>query len=103
MASITLNSVGLSTTPGVNQTVTVRYRLTSDPDVIGSYTLVTATAVVLPNGNFSSPVVISSLLNDTSYTVWVQNNCAGTGFKKSFTTPLPICVDITDITGTTAP
>jgi hypothetical protein len=100
MATITLTNASFIATPGANQTVTVKHRLTSDPDVAGSYTTDTTNAVVLPNGNFVTPVVISGLSNNTSYTVWVSNNCGGNGVKKSFTTPLPGCVDITDITGT---
>lgn len=102
MATITLTNAAFAATPGANQTVTVRYRLTSDPDVPGSYITVTTTAVVQPNGAFVTPVIISGLLSNTSYTVWVSNNCGGNGVKKAFVTPLPGCVDITDITGTVA-
>lgn len=81
--------------------VIIRYRLTADPDVIGSYTLVTSTAVILTNGNFQdAPIQITGLDPDTSYTVWVKPEC-GNGFKKAYVTPAASCVDITDITGTT--
>lgn len=103
MASITISNLTWSATPGVNQIVDVRYRLTSDPDVIGSYITVATNLSVPASGTLTSPLVIGSLLNNTSYTVWVQNTCAGAGYKKAFITPLPTCVEITDITGTVAP
>lgn len=100
-AKITLLTATLAAVPGVNQTATVMYRLTSAPDVPGSYTTVTTSAPILPNGTFSPSVVIGSLLYNTSYTVRTINNCDESTVDKVFVTPLPSCVQITDIIGTT--
>lgn len=101
-AQITLTNATFNTTPAINQIVTVKYRLGSDPDVDGSYTTVTTTAPITPAGVFSPPVVISGLLNNTSYVVKVINNCNGSFVNVPFTTPLPTCVNLTGITGSTA-
>jgi hypothetical protein len=101
-AQITLTNATFNTTPATNQIVTVKYRLGSDPDVDASYTTVTTTAPITPAGVFSPPVVISGLLNGTAYVVKVINNCNGSFVNKPFTTPLPTCVNLTDIVGSTA-
>lgn len=80
--------------------VVIKYRLTSDPDVSGSYTTFTTTAVINTDGTLQgAPVIISGLLFNTSYTVWIKPPC-GNGFKKAFVTAAPGCVDVTEITGT---
>lgn len=86
MGFIQLTSVTFSPTPTTNQIVTVKYKLASDPDVPASYTTVTTTALVLTNGDFSPPVNIPSLLDDTEYTVFVTPNCGGGGAMKNFVT-----------------
>src|SRR6185312_7495166 len=80
--------VTLSGTPVYNQLVNIKIRLTSDPDVAASYTD-KGNFTVLPNGNFSTPVVISGLADSTSYTVWVTDTCSNSSFTHSFTTPVP--------------
>ncbi len=102
MPNINLNNVSFpGDPPGANMTgVTIRWRLTSDPDVIGSYTTHTNAAVILTNGNFQgAPIVIPVPDYNTSYTVWVFTTC-GNGAKKAFVTPAASCVDVTDMDGT---
>ena len=101
-AQITLTTATFNTPTGANQIVTVKYRLGSDPDVDGSYTTVTTTAPITPDGNFTPPVVITGLLTGTAYVVKVINNCNGSFVNKPFLTPLPNCVDLTTIEGTTS-
>lgn len=86
MANITISSITFASTPSVNQNVKIRYRLTSDPDVVGSYTLVTASLSVPPSGVLTTPVVISGLAEGTSYTIWITNNCGGDGNKQAVMT-----------------
>lgn len=100
MAQITITQVGLTETPAANQTVTVRYKLAAADDILGNYTLVTNSAVINTSGVFTTPVVISGLANNTEYTIWITNNCGGTGVKDDVATPLPTCVEITSITAT---
>ena len=100
-AQITLTNATFNTPPATNQVVTVMYRLGSDPDIPASYTTVTTTAPITPAGVFTPPVVISGLLNDTAYVVKVINNCNGSFVNKPFATPLPTCVDLVTIEGTT--
>lgn len=85
MGTITLTSVTLSGTPIFNQVVNIKIRVTSDPDVAASYTD-KGNFTVLPNGNFSSPVVISGLADSTSYTVWVTSACSDSSFTHNFIT-----------------
>lgn len=73
------------TTPVASQTVTVSYR------VHGTLTWSVATnaLLILPNGSISgtSPYQITGLTAGTNYDIWIQNNCGGSGFIKSITTP----------------
>ena len=75
------------TTPGptASQTLTVKYRITGT----SNFTVSTQALLVLPNGNLSgsSPYVIQSLLPNTTYDIFVVNNCGGLGFLKNITTP----------------
>lgn len=80
--------------------VIIRHRLTSDPDVIGSYITDRTDAVINTDGTFAgAPIVIGGLLYGVSYTVWIIPPCAP-GTKAVFVTPAPGCVDVTAITGT---
>lgn len=101
-AQITLTSATFNTLPAINQIVTVKYRLGSAPDIDASYTTVTTTAPITPAGDFTPPVVISGLLNGTAYVVKVINNCNNSFVNKPFLTPLPACVNLTSIEGSTA-
>lgn len=100
-AKITVSNFTLLTAPGINQICTIQHKLSSAPDVPGSWTTDTTTQVVLPTGVLSPAFVIHGLLNNTSYTVRGINNCNPL-FKEDITvlTPLPNCVDITGITAT---
>ena len=85
-SQITLNSVSVAI-PGLKgQTVTVKYRLSSDPDVAASYTTVGSVIPISPSGVFNSPVVINGLSPSTTYTVWVINLCSKSSKLKDFTT-----------------
>jgi hypothetical protein len=83
----TLGVYGLTwtQTPLASQTVSVLYR------VHGTTTWNTATSslLILPNGNISgtSPYQIPGLIAGTTYDIWVQNNCGGTGFITQQSTP----------------
>lgn len=72
-------------TPSASQSVSVLYR------VHGTTPWITATnnLLILPNGNISgtSPYQIPGLLAGTTYDIWVQNNCGGTGFITQQSTP----------------
>jgi hypothetical protein len=71
--------------PTATQTVSVFYR------VHGTTTWFTSTnnLLILPNGNISgvSPYQIPGLMAGTTYDIWVQNNCGGTGFITQQSTP----------------
>ena len=102
MPTINLTSVSFpGDPPAAPMTgVIIRYRITSDPDVLGSYTTVTNSAVILVNGNFQgAPIVVNVPDYNETYTVWVKTQC-GNGFKKEFETPGASCVDVDDIVGT---
>ena|SRR5688572_14550827 len=101
-AQITLTTATFNTLPSGNQTVTVKYRLGSDPDIDPSYITVTTTAPITALGVFTPPVVISGLLNNTGYVVKVINNCNNSFVNKPFITPLPACVSLTTIEGSTS-
>lgn len=68
-----------------SQTVTVKYRIT------GATNFITATSNlgVLPNGNLSgsSPYLIPGLTGNTSYDIFIVNNCGGNGYIKQVVTP----------------
>lgn len=85
MRTITLTSVTLSGTPVFNQVVNIKIRLTSDPNIAGSYTD-EGNFTVFPNGNFTFPVIISGLADATSYTLWVTSACSDSSFTSVFIT-----------------
>lgn len=87
MSSITISALVLAVTPVGNQTIDIKYRKTSDPDIAGSYTD-NGDVIVLPNGNLYTPLIISGLLSSTSYTVVATSICANSIFTKAFTTPI---------------
>jgi hypothetical protein len=100
-AKITLTHADFDRVPGVNQICTVKYKVQGQPD--SSFITVTTTAVVdMGTGNFTPSVVISGLLNGVTYIVRVSDNCNNIPVDKPFTTPLSICVALTDVEGTTA-
>ena len=85
MGYIRLTNVTFSPAPSGDVTVTVKYRLTSDPDVPGSYTTVTTTATVNSSGVFTPTVSIGGLTDGVSYTVVVTPNCGGAGASGTVT------------------
>lgn len=86
------------------QTVTIKYRLRSLPDLPQNYTLVTGSAQVQPQGVLVSPVTINNLIDGEWYTLWVTNNCGGTGIKKDFQAALATTeAPNTTVPQTTAP
>jgi hypothetical protein len=88
MAAITLTSVTLGNPVVQNIFVNVKYRVTSDSDIAGSYTNV-GDFQVSPSGNFVPAVVISGLAIGTQYTVWVSAACSNTSITHDYTTPSP--------------
>lgn len=98
MGHIRIDSIPLSPVPAASKQVTVKYRLTSAPDVDGSYTLAT-TLTIQPDGSFiGSPYYIEGLLDETSYTVRAKTTCGGGQFDRIFVTGI-LCPDITAING----
>ena len=77
MAKIIIQSIGFSNTPSGPQTVDVKYRLTSDPDVPASYTDVAINLVVPVTGYIDPDLEIDGLLTSTTYTIAVTNKCSG--------------------------
>lgn len=86
-------------TPSENQQITIKHRLTSDPDVDGSYTTDTTTQVVGVDGYLLPPYVITGLLSGTGYTVKIINNCDNSEFTMDYETN--DCPEINTIAGTT--
>lgn len=97
-AKITITNADFDIVPGVNQVATVKYKLESEPD--SAFVTWTTTAVIEEDGTFAPPVEITGLLNGIAYTVRVSDNCNDIPVDKDFTTPLSVCVAITDIQGT---
>lgn len=98
-AKITLLTADFDLVPGVNQVATVKYKKQSEPD--SAFVTVTTSANIEEDGTFNPSVVITGLLNGIAYVVRVSDNCNNIPFDKVFTTPLSVCVAITDITATT--
>lgn len=84
MGYINLDSLNFSPTPAGNTLVDVYYKLASDPDVIGSYTLFLDNWSVPPNGDLNFD--ITGLLDNTAYTIWIVPVCGGPGYKEDFIT-----------------
>ena len=98
-AKIIITHADFDLVPGVNQVATVRYKVQGQPDT--DFITVTTTAVIEEDGTFTPPVEITGLLNGVTYVVRVSDNCNNIPVDKEFTTPLSVCVAITDIQGTT--
>lgn len=77
--------VNWSQTPISNQIVTIRYRLTGTTTWIVSNNNIN----LFPNGNINgvTPYSINGLTQGSTYDIWVQNNCGGSGFVTQITTP----------------
>ena len=86
MGYITLQSVTFSGTPAGTQLVEIMYRLTSDPDVIGSYTVLPGLYTIQTNGDISPDVNITGLLDRESYTVRIIPECGGGSHDIEITT-----------------
>jgi hypothetical protein len=92
-ATIVITTISFGSRPAHDQTVTIKYRKTSDPDVSGSYTTV-ATGLVLPvppTGNavtLSPEIDITGLDEGTAYTIIVINECSDRGVSKTITTAI---------------
>lgn len=98
-ASITIPVATLGGSPSSNITATVSYRECGSAD---PWTTVTTGAIILPNGNFQTPVVISGLDEATCYEVRVTNNCDGEGVTQNVTTASLVCPGITDMDAETS-
>lgn len=81
---IVIKGIGFSHTPSAPQNVTIKYRKTSDPDVAGSYTLVSDNVTVPVTGNIEPDITIGGLVADT-YSLVIINNCNGRGVRKDIT------------------
>lgn len=86
MGAIKITSVGFDPTPLSPKTLVIKHRLTSDPDVDGSYITDGTDVPVGIDGILSPEFVISGLLNGTSYTVSVVSSCGGVNAKQEFVT-----------------
>lgn len=89
MSKISLTSITLGVPVVLPVFVDIKYRLTSDPDVLSSYTDV-GTFQVNPDGTFSAAVIINGLLGSTEYTVWASIECSNTSILHNFTTPASV-------------
>ena len=86
MGFIKLTGVNFSPVPLSSKIMTIKHRLTSDPDISGSYTIDSTTVESGIDGTFTAPFYILGLLNGTSYTVEINSNCGGLAFEHVFTT-----------------
>jgi hypothetical protein len=92
MASITITDIDwIGANPIDPQITTIQYRLTSDPDTPSYYITVATNVTVNQNGHLPTPVTISGLNPLTSYTVFMFNNCGGSGRKEIFITLTATC------------
>lgn len=98
-AKIIITSVDFDLVPGVNQVATVKYKRSDQPD--SAFITVTTTQVIEEDGTLAPTLEITGLLNGIEYTVRISDNCNNIYVDKEFTTPLSVCVAITDIIGTT--
>lgn len=115
MGYITITSVTFSPPATGPQTITIRHRLTSDPDIPGSYTLDSSSVAVNQDGTLVAPFVIPGLLDNTSYTVKCNDNCSSSSFQQvivigttttstsstTTTTATPYTVHVTSTLGST--
>ncbi len=92
-----LKSISLTSAIRKKQTVSVYYKLASDPDVPTSYALIGTGIVVDLDGTFTTPIVINTA-RCTGYTVWIVDECSGQGFKKDFITGCYVCFNGCSIT-----
>lgn len=97
MAYIIINSIDITPTPISNVQASVWYKLSTEPD--GSYIVYTASATVLPNGDFSPLIYIDGLIDGEEYTVRIAMNCGGDPFI--FTTTATSAVTSTTTSTTT--
>lgn len=86
MGFIQINTVTLTPTPTTNKLVTVMHRLTSDPDIPASYNVDSTTLNVPVGGVLAAPFIINSLLDSTSYTVKIFDDCGD--FYHAYTTTI---------------
>ncbi len=102
MGFIQINSVGLTPSPTTDTLVQVWHRLTSDPDVPANYNVDSVTLNVPVGGTLASPFYIKSLLDSTSYTVKIFDDCGD--FYRAYTTikvtAEPDCPAVSTIIGT---
>lgn len=82
MGLITITSVTFSPPAVGPQTITIRHRLTSDPDIAGSYTLDSSNVPVNQDGTLVSPFVIPGLADNISYTIKCNDNCSVSSFQQ---------------------
>ena len=84
-SNIGLYGLTWNTSTLASQNVTVKYRVSGTL----TWSVATNALTILPNGSISgsSPYLITGLTTGTTYDVYVQNNCGGTGFIKQITTP----------------
>lgn len=115
MGYITITSVSFSPPATGPQTITIRHRLTSDPDIPGSYTLDSTTVAVQQSGTLVTPFSIFGLSDNTSYTIKCNDNCSSSSFQQiivigttttstsstSTTTAPPYTVHVTSTLGST--
>lgn len=86
MGFIKITKVNFNPDPISPKTVTIRHRLTSAPDVSGSYTTDSIDVAVNIDGTFVETFWILNLLNETSYTVKIDTNCGEFSFQEEFVT-----------------
>ncbi len=99
MGYIRISAITWVTPPSSAKVSTIKHRLTSDPDVPGSYTTDSTTTSIEVSGDIIPDVDILGLADETSYTVKINSNCGGASATQVFTTGI-VCPDVSGIAGT---
>lgn len=92
MATITLTSLTFNAVPSGNQLVHLKWRLTSDPDIPGSYTDI-PDATVNTSGTIISPSPYTFTVPDDSITLVATNDCSTNEFSKDFPISITYKID----------
>lgn len=96
MSYIRIARVVFDNPPSENQLVTIKHRLSSDPDVDGSYTTDIVGQEINVYGYLLPPLVIDGLLSGELYTVKIINPCDDSEIEQEYL--MGDCPDVDTIT-----
>lgn len=102
MGYIRVTAVTFSTPPSGIISVTIEYRLTSDPDIPGSYTTAGTGIPVNTDGTLVSPFNITGLTDGVSYTVKITPQCGGGSDQEAFITGITTTTTTSTTTSTSS-